>query len=210
MQRSLAIASLLLLGGTSAAYADPVFDFSISGGGYSLQFSTANPPAVVEYPQGATDVSVTSLSGSVNGVSGYTFGAVLVAQGSYYPNFTLDVSPLPPGVSGPPQTQLGDFSLDGPDVLTLVSDQPNPVPCTIFCPDDLLTFAFVPGTYTFYGYGPTSGPPGYYTVDITQQASAVTPEPETWVLLLTGSAGLVAALWRRGTRRTGRPLTVAT
>ena len=131
-------------------------------------------------------------AGSVNGVSGYDISAVFVAYGFFTPTFTLNVSPLPSGFPPPSSTHPAEFSLIGPDVLTLVSDKPNPAPCstTAFCPNDLLTFDFAPAVYSFVGFGPASVY-GNFSLDITQETpTGLTPEPGSWVLLLTGLAGL--------------------
>lgn len=64
----------------------------------------------------------------------------------------------------------------------------------------LETFSFLAGTYNAPSQSPSGGP--VYTINITPQASAVTPEPPPLVLVCTAVLAGGALLRRRELRRT--------
>ena len=110
----------------------------------------------------------------------------------------LNVTPDPAGIAPPYPTGTDTYALYGSTFTTLVSDVPNPYPsCQGGACNDLLTFAFLPAEYTLYGFDPDRNQ-GSYTLDITTaSAAAVTPEPSSWLLMLTGLAGSGVATLRR-------------
>ena len=181
---------VLFAAASCCAQADSLFTFTLTGDGHTFQFTTPNPPTITDHPH-IVQVSVDDLEGTVDGVGGYTFNALVVVELNFgfEPTLMLNVSPLPAGQQS--QGPFGpNYDLNGPSITTLVSDVPNPYPECYFsnvC-NDLLTFAFVPGNYAFIGYDPNRTI-GDYTLEIAPaQASAVTPEPSAWLLVLTGAS----------------------
>jgi MYXO-CTERM domain-containing protein len=179
------------------ALADPMFLFTLTGDGSTFQFTTPNPATVTGHPH-QIDVFLSGVTGAVDGVEGYTFGATIVAELNLFtsPVLYLNVSPSPSNLQPPYPLGPGNYDLYGPTFTTLVSDLPNPSP---YCYpgftacNDLLTFAFVPGEYSLYGYDP-DGKLGNYSLDIATSAAS-TPEPYSSLLVLMGAAALPA--WRR-------------
>ena len=183
---SLALGIGLVTACLGTALADPVFDFTVIGDGHTFQFSLPNPATITDHPH-ALEVYFSGVPGTADGASGYTFSSMFVTESRGYAgaDFTFDVTPLAAGSGG--------YALFGPTLFTLVSDVPNPMGNVY--DGDLLTFAFVPGDYTFLGLG-SAGTVQTFSVDITEEA-AVTPEPGTWILWLTGAGLLPVALQRR-------------
>jgi hypothetical protein len=192
---SLALGLGLVTACLGTALADPVFDFTVIGDGHTFQFSLPNPATINDHPH-ALNINYGSVAGTVDGVGGYTFTPAFIAESNGYAgaDFSFDVTPIPTG----PPPPLGDssYNLFGPTLFTLVSDVPNPNGNYDAYDGDFLTFAFVPGDYTFSGLGSAPNTTLTYSVDITQEAAAVTPEPGTWILWLT-AAGLLAVTLRR-------------
>jgi hypothetical protein len=184
--------AILLVASAGAAFADPLFTFTITGDGHTFQFTEPNPPTVADHPH---DVQVTlgAVTGTVDGVGGYSFAAefdVVEVDLGQNPVMNLEISPDPPNIGPPYSPYYGDdYRLFGQTFTTLVSDVPNPDPqCYQSVCNDLLTYTYVLGDHPLFGYDPDVNQ-GPYTLNIAAaDATAVTPEPPSLLLAMGGVA----------------------
>ena len=197
------LTSLLLATAASSCLADPMFNFTLTGDGHVFQFTAPNPSVVTDHPHNV-DAGLVNLPGSIDGLDGYKFNVdlVLISVSPDFPVLTLGVNPSLPGQGGsPPFSPV--YDLYGEPLATRIADVPNPNPecySSDVC-NDLLTYAFVPGEYSLYGYDPARNP-GSYTLDIAAApASGVTPEASTLLLSLTGfTAAIMLSHFGRSSR----------
>lgn len=172
------LALLPLLALPLAARAVPIDDFAVSGpGGYSAVIQI---PSSFTGPDGSfyNGLYLTSLAGTVNGMPS-----------------SFNLTFLFPGACA----VCGTITGAAPDILFL----PDLFAAT-YPSQGTETLTLVPGTYATvarsFPPGPNPGAP--YTITITSEASNVTPEPPTLLLLGTAMVGSAALLARRA-RRTG-------
>jgi hypothetical protein len=173
------------------AHADTIDDFSITGGGHTITYSL---PGTISSPNYSLFTSFyQSAPTTIDGVSGYA------VQGQYFLFFNPPVNlilSVPNAVFGAPALPL----LDTSSAFISWSFVPASNPPPYFQQDVVATF--IPGTYTLEGLSnflQPLAPPVPYTLTITQESSAATPEPSSVVLLATGALGLIgfAATKRR-------------
>jgi PEP-CTERM motif len=174
-----------------AAHADPIDDFTLTGGGHTLTYSlpAVSSPSPDHYH---FTLIIPDTPAKIDGVPGYSVGT------SYYPPgesvlglvVVLDLSPgndffTNSGAGGLTGSQFIDWSV--------VFDPNNRFPNSQY--DDVATF--IPGTYALQTDLYTGYPIIHYTLTITpENPTAATPEPASLVLLSTGLIAL-AAIRRR-------------
>ena len=163
----------------AAAHADPIDDFVLTSASHTYTFSLPayianyNPPGYPPPtgPYVSIDSFVEVASGAVDGVSGYQFGI----------RFYKALSPLRDGFTFSYTDLNGDFNVAGPAV------------------DYQATPYFATGTFQYADYpayrvnDPNQINDGPYTLTISPEtATSLAPEPGTFVLLATGSLGLLS------------------
>jgi hypothetical protein len=172
------------------AHADTIDDFSITGGGHTITYSL---PATSSFPDFSLfNFFEENAPATIDGVSGYAVTSLYYLPGLIPVRLILDV---PSAVFG--TTQL---YMNGPLFFSLAFvPATNPPP---YFQEDVVP-TFIPGTYTLQGLSSFAlqplNPPVPYTLTITQETAAATPEPSSVVLLATGALGLIgfAATKRR-------------
>ena len=167
------------------AHADTIDDFVLTGNGESVTFSL--PGTTEGYILHAHFNSFfESAPGTIDG-SPVTLGAL------FYVSFFAGLQPGTPalGISSTPLTSFPS------DLYGFIAYTFNEVPAQFPNPSDEGTvyFTFVPGTYELKDSPYTPGLA--YTLTITPQTPAATPEPASLTLLGTGALGLVAFTARR-------------
>jgi hypothetical protein len=174
------------------AHADTIDDFKLTGGGQTITFSL---PAT-----GVYTLHEHFNSFGANG-PGTIDGTPVTIGATFY---VLNVNPGDPA--------LGLFSiplLPLPDELWgSISYNWFIVPAEFPNPSDEGTFnvTFIPGTYQLQNSSPYHLPPPVlfdYTLTITPETTASTPEPASLTLLATGALGIISIAARR---RRARPV----
>ena len=190
MRRILSMLVLALsLSALSAAHADPLYDFTFTGGGQVYEFQLPDFAPAKEHRM--TNYFGAYVDGTFDGTATpLRISFTVVGYGPQ--DIVLDV-PLHP------ELHLG---LYGPKPYTLTETPVPPSECgdpyNLNCP--LLTTTFVPGTYQYRNCCTTVFP---VTLTVTEESSTVTPEPGTLWLLGTGALGALAEGRRRFRRGDG-------
>ena len=170
--RCLALLPLLLLAVAVPAHADPMDNFTITGGGQTIDFSLpASTTGEFEVPIGQDNFG--QVSGTVNSVSELVFVNVITGVGCAECQSIL----------------LGDAQASFTIAL------PNP-PLYQLTPGGALgeTLTFIPGTYMTGGYN-DSQPFGILPFEINiAPDTAATPEPPTLILSAFAAASLCGLL----------------
>jgi hypothetical protein len=180
-----------------AAHCDTIDDFVLTGDGHTISYSL---PGAISSPDYNLFTSFyASAPTTIDGVSGYT------TDGQYFAliePYSLILS-VPSSIFGESELSFGSspLSFPGPPFIAWSSVPANNPPS--YQQDDVIA-TFIPGTYTFesfadFGYTAFNDPPVFYTLTITQETPAATPEPSSVVLFATGALGILgfAAFNRR-------------
>jgi hypothetical protein len=171
---SIALLPLFVLALALPAHADPMDDFTITGGGATIDFSL--PASTTQPCCGLPDqFNFGQVSGTVNGVNQFIGVNFITGSGCAvchtillsYPstNWTLDLPPL------------YGITYSG----------------TIANPEETLTF--IPGDYTTQTFG-TLPPFASFDIKVTPETAA-TPEPAAFLFLITAALGLPLVKRRR-------------
>jgi hypothetical protein len=172
-----------------AAHGDTMDDFVFTGDGHMISYSL---PTAISSPDYNLFTSFqVGAPTTIDGVSGYT------TNGQYFAiinPYTLILS-VPSTIFGESMLFFSGSSFI--DWSSVPANNPPP-----YQPDDVVA-TFIPGTYTLEsladnGHTPFD-PPVFYTLTITQETAAATPEPSSVALFATGLLGIMgfAALRRR-------------
>ena len=174
--RRIALLPLLLLALVLPAHADPMDDFTIVGGGATIDFSlpaSTTQPCFSCLGSSNDQFIFGSVTGTVNGVSQPIHLNFVVGAGCAECETIL--------LSYPSTS----WTINLPPLYNLTYSGTNP--------NEDVTFTFVPGDYMTQGY---SQPPAYLPFEITvTPEAAATPEPATILSLIT--AALALPLLRR-------------
>ncbi len=167
------------------AHADSMDDFTIVGGGHTITYSLDSS---ITFPNFSLfNFFTASAPTTIDGTSGY------VETGDYYdtgifPHVSLILS-VPDAVFGATQIYLL-----GPPFIDFDFVSPTTGIAT-----------FVTGMYTLQGLSSFGlqplDPPVTYTLTISPETSAPTPEPSSLILLTTGALGLIRFAGIRGRRQ---------
>ena len=180
--------------------ADPLFTFTLSGDGYTVQFSQPEPKPIPFYTSVENFLYFNSVgTASVNGVDGYSVGGFYAVAGPASPPFGLDVSPVPPGLTLS-NYGISTFGMYVGGIAQLVSMDPT-LPGTSYPPTlGIATYQWIPGQYSAEGVD-RDGHFGPYTLDITEdQPAAATPEAPAWLLAITGAVCIALLRVRKDSR----------
>ena len=163
----------------TAAHADTIDDFTLTGSGHTITYSL---PATSSFPGFSLfNFFQENASATVDGVSGYGVSALHYLPGSIPVSLILSV---PNSVFGAPALYLRG----APFFSYVTVPASNPFP---YLPYDVVP-TFIPGTYTLqslasFGLQPFD-PPVYYTLTINPESTpAPVPEPSSLALLATGT-----------------------
>jgi len=163
-----------------AAHADTIDDFVLTGNGHTITYSLPATTSFRDYS--LFDFFAETAPTTIDGVT-------IVEAGDYYSPFFPRVSLIlgvPSSTFGSPQLYLS-----GPMFINFdFVPASNPLP---YLPFDVVP-TFIPGTYTLHqenNFLLPLDPPVLYTLTITPEASAATPEPSSVALLMTGVLGLI-------------------
>jgi hypothetical protein len=188
MRKAVFTVALFVSALTLTAHADTIDDFVLTGDGQTVTFSL---PATGVYTLHLHfDSFSPSGPGTINGVP------ATVDPTFYVPYF--EIVPQAPALSivSNPQSNI-------PNLYGSIPYSWFVVPAEFPTPQDEGTFnvTFVPGTYqlqtgtTFFDHPFT--PPLPFTLTITPETSAATPEPASLTLLATGTFGIISLAARR-------------
>lgn len=181
--RLFATLPLLLASLAMPAHADSFDHFSVVGNGQDFEFSlsaTSTGPDT----NFSRQYSFGQVSGTLNGTAQNIYASIIfpTAQGVGADTFTVGTTGTYTELALPSMYDLS-FTTTAPFVGTG-------------------TLTFLPGRYTSFVVAPTVAPYLTYSITVTPQGSAVTPEPPTFVLLMT--ATLITFVLTR-TKRHQRP-----
>ena len=173
-----------------AARGDTIDNFTLVGNGHTVTWSL---PGAASFPDFSLfNFFSESAPATVDGISGYSVAGNYYVI--FYPFLSVELF-LPTSVFG-----TSALPLAGPQFTTFSTvPATNPPP---YLPYDVIG-GFIPGTYSLHDV--LTNPATDFTLTVTQQTVAATPEPPSLLLLATGALSFAWLSTARAPIKRGNP-----